>query len=242
MKQTVLMYHDVYRDSVKESGFQTDGANHYKISETVFSEQLSLLKGRSITLTFDDGGVSFYSVIAPMLEANGLRGQFYIATDYIGTEGFMTEEQIRDLHQRGHTIGSHSASHPADFRSLTLAKRTDDWKKSIGRLSSILKVPVDEVSVPNGFLQKEDLPMFEQLGIKKIYTSKIGEMRQYNDIQIHGRIGIDKGMTANQLADVLEERAYYRRLLAKQWILDATKMLLGGSYVRIKRIIRKWQK
>ena len=81
--------------------------------------------------------------------------------------------------------------------------------------------------------------MFEQLGIKKIYTSKIGEMRQYNDIQIQGRIGIDKGMTANQLADVLEEGAYYRRLLAKQWVLDATKMLLGGSYVKLKRVYRK---
>ena len=46
MKQTVLMYHDVFRDSVKESGFQTDGANHYKITEAAFSEQLSLLKGR----------------------------------------------------------------------------------------------------------------------------------------------------------------------------------------------------
>lgn len=242
MKQTVIMYHDVYRDSVKESGFQTDGANYYKITEATFAKQLFLLKGHSITLTFDDGGVSFYSIIAPMLEANGLRGQFYIATDYIGTEGFMTEEQIRDLRQRGHTIGSHSASHPADFRSLTLAQRIDDWKKSIERLSSILEEPIDEVSVPNGFLQKEDLPMFEQLGIKKIYTSKIGEMRQYNDILIQGRIGIDKGMTANQLADVLEEGSYYRRLLAKQWMLDATKMLLGGSYVKIKRIIRKWQK
>lgn len=239
MKKTVLIYHDVYRDSVKESGFQTDGANHYKIKEAAFSEQLSLLNNQSVILTFDDGGVSFYSIIAPMLEANSLRGQFFIASDYIGTEGFMTEEQIRDLRQRGHTIGSHSASHPADFRSLSVEQRTVDWKKSIERLSSILNAPIDEVSVPNGFLQKEDLPMFEQLGIKKIYTSKIGEMRQYNDIQIQGRIGIDKGMTANQLADVLEEGAYYRRLLAKQWVLDATKMLLGGSYVKLKRVFRK---
>lgn len=242
MKQTVLMYHDVFRDSIKESGFQTDGANYYKITEATFAKQLFLLKGHSITLTFDDGGVSSYSVIAPMLEANGLCGKFYIATDYIGTEGFMAEEQIRDLHHRGHIIGSHSASHPADFRSLSLEQRTEDWKKSIEKLSLILNETIDEVSIPNGFLQKEDLPVFEQLGIKKIYTSKIGEMRRYNDIQIQGRVGIDKGMTANQLADVLEEGTYYHRLLAKQWMLDATKMLLGGSYVKIKRIIRKWQK
>ena len=49
MENVVLMYHDVYKTSVKESGFQTDGANHYKITEASFEDQLQRIKEYPVT-------------------------------------------------------------------------------------------------------------------------------------------------------------------------------------------------
>ena len=239
MENVVLMYHDVYKTSVKESGFQSDGANHYKVSTISFEEQILRLKEFPITLTFDDGGVSFHTIIAPFLEKYGLRGRFYIATDKIGSEGFMSELQIRDLHQRGHVIGSHSCSHPSDFRELSFEVRKKEWEDSVQRLSDIIGEPVKEVSIPNGFLQEDDLPIFDALGITTIYTSKLGENRQYNGMDIVGRIGIDSCMSVGRIIKIISGGFIYKVMLVKQMGLSILKAILGNLYIKIKAIIRK---
>ena len=66
-------------------------------------------------MTVDDGGVSYYTLVADRLEARGWRGHCFVSTDAIGTRGFLTASQLRELDTRGHVIGSHSASHPARF-------------------------------------------------------------------------------------------------------------------------------
>ena len=242
MENVVLMYHDVYKTSVKESGFQTDGANHYKITEASFEDQLQRIKEYPVTFTFDDGGVSFYTIIAPILEKLGLVGHFYIATDRIGSEGFMSEAQIKDLHQRGHVIGSHSCSHPSDFRELSLEARKKEWENSVQRLSGIIGEPVKEVSIPNGFLQEEDLPIFKSLGIATIYTSKLGENRQCDGIDIIGRIGIDNGMSAQRIEKIIFGGFTYKMMLVKQKALSILKAVLGNQYIKMKTIIRKIRK
>lgn len=242
MKDTVLMYHDVYKASARESGFQTDGANHYKISKAAFEEQIKQICGLSVTLTFDDGGISFYTIIAPILEKYHLTGHFYIATNYIGSEGFMDENQIKDLHKRGHIIGSHSCSHPSDFRAVPFDARKKEWEESVRRLSEIIGEQVKEVSIPNGFLQKDDLQIFEELGITTIYTSKLGENRQVDGLKILGRIGIDNGMSAQQILSIISGGMAYKKMLFKQKILSIVKILLGNQYIKIKAIIRKHKK
>jgi peptidoglycan/xylan/chitin deacetylase (PgdA/CDA1 family) len=59
-----------------------------------------------LLFTFDDGGVSFLDLIAPALERHGWRGLFFIATNWIGSPGFLKASQIAELRQRGHHIGT----------------------------------------------------------------------------------------------------------------------------------------
>lgn len=242
MNKTVLMYHDVYETSVKESGFQTDGANHYKITEASFEEQLRSIKEYPITYTFDDGGVSFYTIIAPILEKLGLVGHFYIATDRIGCEGFMSEAQIKDLHQRGHMIGSHSCTHPSDFRELSFKARKKEWENSVQRLSGLIGEPVKEVSIPNGFLLEDDLPIFKSLGIATIYTSKLGEKRQCDGMDVVGRIGIDGSMSVKRIEKIISGGFTYKLMLMKQMGLSILKAILGNQYVKMKTRFRKIKK
>ena len=68
-----------------------------------------------LLITVDDGGVSYYTMLADRLEARGWRGHCFVSTDAIGTRGFLSAAQIRELDARGHVIGSHSASHPTRF-------------------------------------------------------------------------------------------------------------------------------
>jgi len=85
----------------------------------------------AVLLTFDDGLVSNYEVAAPLLEEAGTRGLFFVVPAFSLATGdasrlffgkrfprraaryerAMTPHEIRDLVDRGHTIGNHTLSH-----------------------------------------------------------------------------------------------------------------------------------
>ena len=97
------------------------------IGEQIFSTPPTLL-------SFDDGGVSAYEHIAPMLESYNWVGCFFITTDRIDTPAFVSREQIRDLHRRGHVIGSHSCSHPKKMSECSREELLEEWQRSLSCL------------------------------------------------------------------------------------------------------------
>jgi peptidoglycan/xylan/chitin deacetylase (PgdA/CDA1 family) len=80
-----------------------------------------------VAFTFDDGFEECYTVIAPTLEKYGCNAAFFINSNYIGsandyqavfhkrintfTKKPMNWDQVVDLHNRGHIIGSHTLDH-----------------------------------------------------------------------------------------------------------------------------------
>src|SRR5437868_6272319 len=113
MRARSIMYHDVVENGdFASSGFPGEGAHVYKLRREDFERHLDAIAqtglGGDVHLTFDDGGVSFHDPIAGLLEAHNWRGYFFITTDRVGTSAFLDAAQIRDLHRRGHIIGSHS--------------------------------------------------------------------------------------------------------------------------------------
>ena len=249
MSAEVLMYHDVIHEKYTESGFDTPGANYYKTEVEAFESHLSLLSqmihdGRiryeDVVFTFDDGGVSSYSVIAPLLEKYNFVGHFYISTDYIGEPTFLSEQEIKLLVQRGHKVGSHSASHPSNMSILSKEDRQNEWAKSISRLKEITGAPIEEISVPNGFLIKEDIDFVKALGISKIYTSKFGENRQDAGVTFIGRYPINRDTTAKEIQRLFTSRYYRMSVRSRQRILSLIKSVLGNNYIKIKKHIRKW--
>lgn len=64
-----------------------------------------------VVLTFDDGFAEHYTTVAPILEKYGFRGTFNVIVGRVGTPGYMTWRQLRDLAKRGHAIENHTYSH-----------------------------------------------------------------------------------------------------------------------------------
>ena len=249
MKQINLMYHDVYRNSLHESGFDTNGANYYKITENRFIEQLEFLSSfvsdnklrkENVVLTFDDGGISFSEVIVPLLDKYGFKGHFYISTDYIGTKGFMSSDDIKRIADRGHTVGSHSCSHPSNLGSLSKEERDKEWRNSVSTLNSICGMQTNEVSIPNGYFTKEDVAQFKRLGINTIYTSTIEEYKVVDGVSVVGRIAIDANTTQDDFRQLVEGGWLIKKRIVRQTLLQVLKSLLGNNYISIKKTIRKW--
>src|SRR2546428_2573847 len=70
------------------------------------------------TITFDDGGASAMTA-ADALERHGFNGHFFITANYIGTRGFVTGQNLRELRERGHVIGSPAFTYDVASLSVT---------------------------------------------------------------------------------------------------------------------------
>jgi len=64
-----------------------------------------------IMITFDDGFKSNFSVAKELLEKNGFRGIFFVSADLVGLPGYMNWEDLKNLEENGHVIGSHTSTH-----------------------------------------------------------------------------------------------------------------------------------
>ncbi len=248
MKKKVLMYHDVYAKDVKESGFNTPGAIHYKISEDVFIKHVEAIsnycasKGINkddIVFTFDDGGVSFYTIIAPILEKYGWKGHFFISTKYIGTDGFLTVGQIKELSRRGHVIGSHSHQHKV-LTELSVNDVENELCTSVKILSDILGKPICSISIPNGYYNREILNIVYKNGLQIVYTSTPTSLiKRMANIILVGRYAVVYNTQPEDVISILSSSFLRFRMKFKYQILQLVKQLLGTYYSKIKMAIRK---
>jgi peptidoglycan/xylan/chitin deacetylase (PgdA/CDA1 family) len=82
-------------------------------------------KNTVVSLTFDDGDADNYSVRSILAE-NNLRATFYVVSGFTNSNGYMTDNQLRDLYNDGNEIGGHTLSH------VKLSEvRGDDLKREI---------------------------------------------------------------------------------------------------------------
>ena len=86
-------------------------------------------------------GKAAITEIAPRLEALGWCGHFFMTSGQIGAPGFLTASELRELHARGHVVGSHSHSHPVRMSACSVAELRREWTDSVGLLTDILGEP-----------------------------------------------------------------------------------------------------
>lgn len=254
----VLMYHDVVPAKAAESsGFSGEGANVYKVEIADFERHLEALKrtfpvgplclrpnapallASRLMLTFDDGGVSAYTDIAPRLERLGWRGMFFVTTGKIGEPGFLTAEQIRDLYRRGHAIGSHSVSHPSMMSTLSRADLAREWGESLQTLSDIVGARVDIASVPGGYSSRAVESAAAAAGVRFLFTSEPStRLGARNGMQIIGRYMIKATASPRMVVELAGGSGGTQ---FNQWIrwnaLKLAKRSLGRGYPRVREAL-----
>lgn len=244
----VLMYHDVYRRDTNESGFLRERDLPYKLKADCFEQQVKAiddycqknnLEKEYVVFTFDDGGKSFYSVIAPILEKYGYKGLFFISTKYIGTSTFLNEEEIKDLYNRGHIIGSHAHTHEHLY-TLTDEEVENEWKESVSILSHIVEAPIQYASIPNGDTSKRVLASASKYGIKHIYTSEpTTKVGSFGDMNVIGRYVIFSDSTIDYVMSIISSPSKRFVLSCKRSVLKVIKSMLGSNYIKLKNRLYK---
>jgi peptidoglycan/xylan/chitin deacetylase (PgdA/CDA1 family) len=249
-----LLFHDVYLRHPGESGFSSPGADRYKLSLEEFDRQLSGLvelglEPRRLTgsasfepvgpsrlaVTVDDGGLSYYTLVADRLEELGWRGHCFVSTDYIGRRGFLNASQLRELDNRGHVIGTHSASHPARFSRILPDQMRSEWSESREILEDLLGHDVHIGSVPGGYFSNVVAATAGDAGLKVLMTSEpVTWTHVVNHCTVAGRFTIRQGAPADLARRFAEPSPWARCAAWASWNAKGlVKPLLGSSYPRI---------
>jgi peptidoglycan/xylan/chitin deacetylase (PgdA/CDA1 family) len=227
-----LLYHDVIEPGRPDaSGFPGPGAARYKLTVADFREHLRALTQSArpeLLFTFDDGGVSA-AAIADLLEEHDRRGHFLVTTDFISTPTFLSAAQIRDLHQRGHVIGSHSCSHPPRMALCSWEQLVAEWSHSCAVLADMLGEPVTVASVPGGYYSRRVAQAADRAGIRLLFNSEpTTRSRQIGACQVVGRYTIYEGMTAADAAALVGRHPWRRLRQAAAWKLKKLAKSVGG--------------
>jgi len=242
-----LMYHDIVEEA-RDASFQHSAAVSYQVDLATFQTQLDAISVglarpigieqygqvselKAVLLTFDDGGRSALRAAAA-LEERGWRGHFFITTGLIGAAGFLSADDIRDLHRRGHVIGSHSHTHPNICYNLSRYEMLAEWQRSCAILAEIVGQAVLTASVPGGDMDRQTVATAAQAGIRFLFTSE-PTFHPWRDAEVtcFGRVCVRSNTSLADLQRFVQFKGFGRQMAirrCKQWI----KRMLAPVYRR----------
>ncbi|WP_138990514.1 polysaccharide deacetylase family protein [Larkinella sp. C7] len=172
----ILCYHQIREWRAKDS----KSAKDYICPTSVFEAQIKMLAdsgyhailpdqlyaylttgaplpSKPVMITFDDGDLDQYETAVPILEKHNYKAAFFIMTVAIGRRGYqpyMDKQQIKDLADRGHTIGCHTWDH-----HNVKKYQGQDWVTQIEeptkKLEAITGKPVRHFAYPFGLWNHE---------------------------------------------------------------------------------------
>jgi peptidoglycan/xylan/chitin deacetylase (PgdA/CDA1 family) len=110
----------------------------------------TLLPPHPLILTFDDANEDNYTNAFPIMRKYGFTGILYVPYAYIGTNGYLTGDNIKAMAAAGWEVGSHSLTHPINFLALDPAALRSEIVTSRRQLSSLLGLPILTFAYPFG--------------------------------------------------------------------------------------------
>lgn len=172
---------------IASGGGAADGSHKASVNEKFHirpadtKSELTPFSEPIISVTFDDGWESVYSEAYPLMQKYGIHSTQYILADQFNSGPYMSLAQVRDLHENGHEIASHTIHHYV----LTNLSDTDLHTEVAGSkalLSSKIQI-TDDFASPEG---KSDKRTTEE--IKKNYRSArntTGDPRPVTEVDVN---------------------------------------------------------
>ncbi|MCX8013070.1 MAG: polysaccharide deacetylase family protein, partial [Rectinema sp.] len=107
-------------------------------------------------ITFDDGDLSVYALVFPLLRQYDIKATFFVITDFVGTTGYVNWQQLKEMsdyrNARGEklfTIASHSLDHER-FDQLSPERIKYQLVESKARIERAIGAPVQFFALPFG--------------------------------------------------------------------------------------------
>ena len=181
------MFHDVLPRTDASGG----GAERFAVPVPVFDAILSTIAGRGyrgcsvadaqaapgerrVAITFDDGTRSHYDHALPLLVEHGMTATFYVITERVGSPGYATWDELREMRASGMSIQSHTRSHPF-LSELDAGEVRAQLLQSKAKLDEELGQDTVELGLPGGDAPARALRrLIPECGYRTVASSRWG--------------------------------------------------------------------
>lgn len=124
----------------------------------------------AVGITVDDGCMSDYEIIRPLLQQYNFPASFFPIVDQVGQNGKMTWSHLKQLQEAGYEIGSHGLSHDILTR-MPAEMQHEELLTSKKNIEFYLGQDIESFAFPYGRYDNELLEKAKQAGYKRAYTT-----------------------------------------------------------------------
>jgi peptidoglycan/xylan/chitin deacetylase (PgdA/CDA1 family) len=240
-----LMYHAI------GDGASADADPHYTVDRDGFERQLGLcaraggaivsardwLAGRpGVIVTFDDGDRTAYRVAFPRLAAARASADFFVNPAQVGTAGYATWAELREMADGGMSIQSHGLDHRVFLTELAPERLRDDLRRARLEIEERVGRPVTLLA-PAGGREPPRLPdVAREVGYTHVLNSKPGPVREGGGPTL-GRLAVTSRLDDATLESWLRGGPALWQAQARYAVLDLAKRALGDDGYRAARRI-----
>lgn len=137
----------------------------------------------AVSFRFDDGIQDQYDNAAPILDAAGFKGTFYIVSQETadnGFPGYMSIGEIQNLYARGNEIGAHTRTHP-HLTTLSAQGQQDEIAGSRQDILGWSVGPVSSFAYPFGEYDATTTQLVQQAGFSSAAATITGYVTPQSD-------------------------------------------------------------
>jgi len=263
----VLMYHEIYSENKKDRKFQRYSSCYITLDQ--FEEQMSYLSinnyktlsskallrlvqknkkyisdflKKVVIITFDDGYIGNYTHAYPIMRKYNMNAIIFVIVNRIGTEGFMSWNQLQELRKNGIDVQSHTMSH-RPLEMLSSDHVILELINSKGIIEKKLDTPVKFLSYPQGSYNAKIQKIAREVGFEGGFTSDIGYLNypirpfRLNRIEIRQRFNI-----SDFIKIVTKAEHFYQKQKLLWLFKNKFKKIIGiENYLKIYIKINKIQ-
>ena len=184
-----------------------------------FARGEASLPDRSVLLSVDDGCVSGYATLFPLLRRHGGSAVFFVTTDPASPifrlgegERRMTDAELRALHEAGCGIGSHAVSHRPLSAMADDAIRAE-LAESKRALEAAIGAPVRHFAVPANWWDERVLRIAREVGYETVFTSRPDTIRRGSGAFGLARVNVEGGLDLAAFERAISPAGIARRRL-----------------------------
>jgi peptidoglycan/xylan/chitin deacetylase (PgdA/CDA1 family) len=179
---------------------------------------------KKIVLTFDDGLIGNYLFAFNILEKYGFKATFFVTVDSISKIRYMSWEQLSVLYKHGHSIQSHTMTHPM-LGECDESQITYELEASKKIIEDKIGAPVKYLSLPFGSLNERVTKIAEDTGYEAIFTSSSHSRNPSGKLYQLGRIHVKDTYSLKKFMRLIDS--------------NPTQFLLTRTNEVLKRLIKQ---
>ncbi len=183
----------VFREQMEylyQEGYQT--INFIQLAQLI--DNNTAVSEKHIIITFDDGWLNQYNNAFPVLQEYDFIATFFVVGNYINGSSFVSQDQIKEMIERGMEIGSHTMSHP-NLNQVSDAQLIHEVRGSKDFLEKMFGVEIVSFAYPYGAVSKIVLDSTKEAGYRfaRSVNSGIDQNlnRLYNLKTLHATDDVD---------------------------------------------------